>query len=103
MPTNHGILTVFEFSPAFPLFFIAIPIFIMSFVARYGYSWMEKNNFTLSKYELRVNSEIPAFFEAVKYQHSSWLVQENRAMQERYNFEFVQPEAAKKLAEYPTW
>ena len=97
METGHTLDTALVLNYAFPLVVIASVVKLLIFFRLTLDRLMHYWGFVISKEEIKVDENLPNFFQAVPLTEAEWIIAENRNLREVYGFNLMQREIEERL------
>ncbi len=87
--TEHIAFNSLILEQAAPLFIIGIILLIILLIQKKFGSKLRKYGFAFNDRVLKVDEDLPRFWDALRFKNAAWLFHEVRHMKEKYGFSFV--------------
>jgi len=88
--TDHTVGSLFEgLQPSTPMLLISFIFCIIVILRLTLYPTLTKWGYTLTKVEIKVDEDLPNFYQAVKLSDADWIVYENKNLRENYGLSMV--------------
>ena len=87
MNPNHDFNIVLEFTPATPILLILALLVLANFFKKRFPEYMEKNDFTMSRFNKTVIESLPAYNNVVQASEADKLIKSNRYFQRNFDFQ----------------
>mmetsp|Transcript_28819 Transcript_28819/g.38445 ORF Transcript_28819/g.38445 Transcript_28819/m.38445 type:complete len:329 (-) Transcript_28819:185-1171(-) len=97
METGHTLPTVLTLDHATPLFAIALVVMCLHLFRVTFDKLMHRWGYVISKNEIKVDENLPPFFQAVPLTKADWILAENDNLKEVYGFNLMQREISEQL------
>ena len=97
MSSSHHLNTMFELDQGTPLLIICFAFIFIVIMRIFFYEALVKYGYVLSVTEIKVDEDLPNFFEALKKSDINWYLEESKYYRETYNYDFTTKMVREKL------
>jgi hypothetical protein len=86
MNPNHDLGIILEFTPASPILLVLVFLLIANFFKQHFPAFLERNDYTISKFNKTVIESLPAYNNVVQASEADKLIKANRYFQQNFDF-----------------
>jgi len=96
-PTDHIMFKSWNLAQAAPLLLIGVVLLVILLLQKYCKKTVKAMGYTFHEKKLRVDEDLPNFWNSLRYSQANWLYRENQYLKEKYGFSFVDDSIMAKI------
>lgn len=97
MWTDHYMFKDMVVDQGIPIFLMGCVVLFITIMQTFFKKTLRSWGFTFGSTKINVDENLPPFFEALKYSHANWLVQEDKNLEDNYSFSIVDDKTTNTL------